>query len=167
MTTAYRFDNLWSLRAPHERVYAALADLEDYEHWWLQVREVHRIDGERARVRIRGLLPYTLDLVLTRAVHDEARGILRVDITGDLQGWSARQLSRHASPVQPGGPGHGADAETGALRHPAVAARQPRPHDAIRRTGPSQVPHLRCWVQHLAQLKPVLEPKCLPRTGLN
>jgi len=93
MTTAYRFDNLWSLRAPHERVYAALADLEDYEHWWLQVREVHRIDGERARVRIRGLLPYTLDLVLTRAVHDEARGILRVDITGDLQGWSAWQLS--------------------------------------------------------------------------
>ncbi len=93
MTTAYRFDNLWSLRAPHERVYAALADVEDYDHWWLQVREVHRIDGERARVRIRSLLPYTLDLVLTRAVQDEARGILRVDVAGDLQGWSAWQLS--------------------------------------------------------------------------
>src|SRR5665647_791198 len=93
MSTAYRFDNLWHLRASREQVYAALADVEGHERWWPQIREVHRIDGDSGRVRIRSLLPYTLDLVLARAVQDEARGILRVDIAGDLQGWCAWQLS--------------------------------------------------------------------------
>ena len=44
-------------------------------------------------MRIRSLLPYTLDLVLHRAVQDEPRGTLRVDIDGDLQGWCEWQLS--------------------------------------------------------------------------
>ena len=93
MSTAYRFDEEWHLRAPREQVYAALADVEGYEHWWPQVREIHRIDVDSGRVRIRSLLPYTLDLVLARDVADEARGILRVDITGDLHGWCAWQLT--------------------------------------------------------------------------
>ncbi|HEY8654808.1 MAG TPA: SRPBCC family protein [Dermatophilaceae bacterium] len=92
MSTAYRFDNLWHLRAPREKVYAALADVEEYQHWWPQVREIHRIDGDSGRVRIRSLLPYTLDLVLARAAQDEANGILRVHIDGDLQGWCAWQI---------------------------------------------------------------------------
>ena len=74
-------------------MYAALAEVEDYQRWWPQIREIHRIDADSGRVRIRSLLPYTLDLVLARAVEDEARGILRVDIAGDLQGWCAWQLS--------------------------------------------------------------------------
>jgi len=74
-------------------VYEALAYVEGYEHWWPQVREVHRIDGDSGRVRIRSLLPYTLDLVLARAVQDEARGILRVDVAGDLLGWCAWQFT--------------------------------------------------------------------------
>ena len=93
MSTAYRFDEEWHLRAPREQVYAALADVEGYEHWWPQVREIHRVDVDSGRVRIRSLLPYTLDLVLARDVADEARGILRVDITGDLRGWCAWQLT--------------------------------------------------------------------------
>ena len=93
MSTTYRFDNQWDLSAPHDRVYAALTGIEDYEHWWPQVREVHRIDADTGRVRIRSLLPYTLDLVLARTVQDEGRGILRVDIAGDLQGWCAWQLT--------------------------------------------------------------------------
>jgi hypothetical protein len=92
MSTAYRFDNLWHLRAPREKVYAALADVEEYQHWWPQIREIHRIDGDSGRVRIRSLLPYTLDLVLARAAQDEANGILRVHIDGDLQGWCAWQI---------------------------------------------------------------------------
>jgi hypothetical protein len=44
-------------------------------------------------VRIRSVLPYTLDLVLRRAVQDEAAGILRVEIDGDLQGWCAWRIS--------------------------------------------------------------------------
>lgn len=51
------------------------------------MREIHRIDADTGRVRIRSLLPYTLDLVLHRAVQDKARGILRVEVEGDLQGW--------------------------------------------------------------------------------
>jgi len=54
---------------------------------------MHRLNADTGRVWIRSLLPYTLDLVLTRAVQDEERGILRVDIDGDLQGWCAWQLT--------------------------------------------------------------------------
>lgn len=93
MSTTYRFDDLWHVRAPCERVYAALADVEGYERWWPQVRAIHRIDADTGRVRIRSLLPYTLDLRLTRTVQDEPRGILRVDIDGDLQGWCAWHLT--------------------------------------------------------------------------
>jgi uncharacterized protein YndB with AHSA1/START domain len=93
MSTAYRFDNVWQLRAPREQVYAALASVEGYERWWPQVREIHRIDADSGRVRIRSLLPYTLNLVLARAVQDERRGVLRVDVAGDLRGWCAWQLT--------------------------------------------------------------------------
>lgn len=89
----YRFDSLWHLDVPRERVFATLADVEGYELWWPQVRRMHRLDADTGRVLIRSLLPYTLDLVLTRAVQDEPRGILRVDIDGDLQGWCAWQLT--------------------------------------------------------------------------
>jgi hypothetical protein len=93
MSTTYRFDNLWHLRAPRERVYAALVDVECYARWWPQIREIQRIDADSGRVRIRSLLPYTLDLVLVRAVQDEVHGILRVDVAGDLRGWCAWNFS--------------------------------------------------------------------------
>jgi len=83
---------VWHLQAPPARVYAALADVDGYQRWWPQVREIHRIDADTGRVRIRSLLPYTLDLVLHRAVQDAASGALRVDIDGDLQGWCAWQV---------------------------------------------------------------------------
>ena len=93
MSASYRFDSLWHLHASREQVYAALADVDGYERWWPQVREIHRIDADSGRVRIRSLLPYTVDLVLARTVQDEVRGTLRVDIAGDLEGWCAWQLS--------------------------------------------------------------------------
>jgi carbon monoxide dehydrogenase subunit G len=93
VSTTYRFDNEWHVRAPRDQVYATLADVEGYERWWPQVREIHRIDPTKGRVRVRSLLPYTLDLVLARAVEDEAHGILRVDITGDLLGWCGWRVS--------------------------------------------------------------------------
>jgi carbon monoxide dehydrogenase subunit G len=93
VSTAYRFDNEWHLRAPCEQVYSALADVEGYARWWPQVREIHRIDPNSGRVRVKSLLPYSLDLVLARAVEDESGGILRVDIAGDLSGWCGWQVS--------------------------------------------------------------------------
>jgi hypothetical protein len=74
-------------------VYETLADVDGYQRWWPQIREIQRIDADTGRVWIRSLIPYTLDLVLHRAVQDEARGVLRVDIDGDLQGWCAWQVS--------------------------------------------------------------------------
>jgi Polyketide cyclase / dehydrase and lipid transport len=91
--TTYRFDNLWHLCAPREQVYAALADVERYERWWPQIREIHRLDADSGRVWIRSLLPYTLELVLTRAIQDESGGVLRVNVDGDLRGWCAWQFS--------------------------------------------------------------------------
>jgi hypothetical protein len=91
--TTYRFEHLWHLRAQQEQVYSALADVDGYNRWWPQVREIHRLDADRGRVRIRSVLPYSLNLILTRAIQDETRGILRVDIDGDLRGWCAWQLS--------------------------------------------------------------------------
>jgi len=73
-------------------VYAVLADIEGYQRWWSQVREIQRLDADTGRVKIRSLLPYTLDLVLHRAVQDQPRGVLRVEIDGDLRGWCAWQL---------------------------------------------------------------------------
>jgi len=93
MPAQYRFDNLWHLHAPREQVYAALADVDSYLLWWPQIREIHRIDDDSGRVRIRSLLPYTLELLLVRAVQDEAHGILRVNVDGDLRGWCAWQFS--------------------------------------------------------------------------
>jgi len=92
VSAPYRFDSVWHLPAPRKRVYTTLADIEGYLRWWPQVREIAHIDDDSARVKIRGLLPYTLDLVLTRAAQDEESGILRVDIEGDLQGWCAWEL---------------------------------------------------------------------------
>jgi len=74
-------------------VYAVLADVDGYLRWWPQIREIHRINEASGRVRVRSILPYTLNLVLTRAVEDEPHGILKVDIDGDLRGWSAWQFS--------------------------------------------------------------------------
>lgn len=93
VSTAYRFDNEWSLPAPSDQVYAALTDVERYEQWWPQIREVHWLDPDSGTVRVRSLLPYTLDLVLTRDAQDEAHGILRVLVAGDLQGWCAWQVT--------------------------------------------------------------------------
>jgi hypothetical protein len=93
VSTAYRFDHEWHVRAPREQVYAALADVEGYDQWWPQIREIHRIDAHQGRVKIRSLLPYTLNLVLARDVEDAARGILRVEISGDLLGWCAWHVS--------------------------------------------------------------------------
>lgn len=90
---AYRFDNLWHLPASREEVYEALADVERYDRWWPQIREIHRIDADSGRVRIRSVLPYTLELLLVRVVQDEEGGFLKVNVDGDLTGWCAWQFT--------------------------------------------------------------------------
>ena len=56
---------------------------------------VARLDDDNAHVVARSLLPYSLDLVLTRAVEDRAAGVLEARITGQLDGWSRWTLREH------------------------------------------------------------------------
>lgn len=70
-----------------------LADVEGYPRWWSQVRWVERVDDVTGRMRIHSVLPVTLDVVVTREMEDHEGGVLRVRLSGDLDGW-ARWLVR-------------------------------------------------------------------------
>ncbi|MDV6012255.1 SRPBCC family protein [Haloechinothrix sp. LS1_15] len=87
MFRRYRFRNTWSLAAPAREVFGALADLASYPRWWRDVRTVRQLDEDTAQVTCRSVLPYSLDLWLRRAEEDNRAGRLRVDLTGDLEGY--------------------------------------------------------------------------------
>ncbi|WP_323097687.1 SRPBCC family protein [Intrasporangium sp. YIM S08009] len=88
----FRFQHSWLVPAGTAATFAALADVDAYPQWWPQVRQVRRIDADSGHAYVRSLLPYTLDLVLTREVEDADGGVLRVRIGGDLEGWSEFRL---------------------------------------------------------------------------
>ena len=83
----FHFHHRWRLPAAPGRVFDALADVERYALWWPQVRSAERIDDHSGRTDIRSFLPYTLHLVLRREVEDPSTGHLRVEVSGDLEGW--------------------------------------------------------------------------------
>ena len=88
MSPHYRFDSRWTMPSGRDHLFEVLADVGGYPSWWPQVRAVARLDDDTAHVVARSLLPYSLDLVLTRAVEDRAAGVLEARITGQLDGWS-------------------------------------------------------------------------------
>lgn len=88
MTPHYRFETRWTVPVRRDRLFAILADVAGYPSWWPQVKAVARVDDDTAHVVARSLLPYSLDLVLTRAVEDPASGLLEALIAGQLDGWS-------------------------------------------------------------------------------
>ncbi|HSE07790.1 MAG TPA: SRPBCC family protein [Nocardioidaceae bacterium] len=88
MSAHYRFETRWQMPFDREHLFAVLADVGRYPAWWPQVRAVARLDDDTAHVVARSLLPYSLDLVLTRVVEDSAAGVLEARITGQLDGWS-------------------------------------------------------------------------------
>jgi len=87
----FTFEHTWSVDAPVSRVAEVLVDLEHYPEWWPQVVAVAKIDDDHARVLCRSRLPYTLDLVL--GARERGPSHLRVDIAGDLVGWSTFDLT--------------------------------------------------------------------------
>jgi uncharacterized protein YndB with AHSA1/START domain len=97
VTRTFRFAHRWELPAPADRVYAALADVEGYAAWWPQVRTVHRVDADSGHTTIRSVLPYSLDLVLRREVEDPGGRLLRVALSGDLEGWCQWTVSERGS----------------------------------------------------------------------
>ena len=83
----YRFRSVWSIAAPAPDVFHALADLAAYPLWWPDVRSVSEVDEDIAEVVCQAVLPYRLTLRMRRVEQDEANGRLRVDLTGDLEGF--------------------------------------------------------------------------------
>ncbi len=91
----YSFRSLWSVRAATSRVFDALVDLTSYPRWWPDIRAVNRVDDDTAEVTCRALLPYALTFRLHRAVEDPATGRMRVDMTGDLEGFVQGEVAPH------------------------------------------------------------------------
>lgn len=84
----YRFRTTWRLAAPPDRVYAVLAEPDAYPQWWPNVRSTRRLDEESGEVRCRGLLPVDLTFVIHREVEDPIARVIRVTMTGDVNGVS-------------------------------------------------------------------------------
>ena len=81
------FHDAWELPAPPERVIEVLAAVDEYDRWWPQVKETHRIAESSGVACIRSTLPVVLRLRLTREAEIRDEGILRVRVEGDLRGW--------------------------------------------------------------------------------
>jgi hypothetical protein len=93
----YRFESRWTMPGRRDHLFQVLADVGGYPTWWPQVRAVARLDDDTAHVVARSLLPYSLDLLLTRAVEDHAAGVLEARIGGQLDGWSRWTLRETAA----------------------------------------------------------------------
>ena len=83
----YRFRDIWSIEVAAARLFGALVDLANYPAWWPDIRSVHRVDDDTAEFACRAVLPYALTFRLHRAELDQRAGRLRVDMTGDLEGY--------------------------------------------------------------------------------
>ncbi|MEU8637581.1 SRPBCC family protein [Amycolatopsis sp. NPDC048633] len=83
----YRFSSRWLLpgTAP-ERVFGAVTDLAGYPRWWSDVRTVRRVDDDTAELICRSRLPFRLVVRMHREHQDERAGLMRVRLSGDLDG---------------------------------------------------------------------------------
>ncbi|MFD8498786.1 SRPBCC family protein [Amycolatopsis sp. NPDC059657] len=90
---SYRFRSTWLLKAAPNLVFGAVVDLAGYPDWWPDVRSVRRIDDDTAELVCRATLPFELVLRMRRAVEDERAGRIRVDLSGDLEGFLAGQVT--------------------------------------------------------------------------
>ncbi|MBO0839794.1 MAG: polyketide cyclase [Sciscionella sp.] len=96
MVHEYRFRNLWWLAASADRVFDALVDLEAYPLWWPHIREVSKVDDDTAELVCRSVLPFELVVRMTRAEQDQRAGRVRVNLSGDLEGWLGGVITRDA-----------------------------------------------------------------------
>jgi carbon monoxide dehydrogenase subunit G len=92
MAADYHYVSTWQFRAPIDRVWAAISDLEQLPAWYPAVHQVQTLapgddEGVGARVRyvIKGRLPMRLAFEGTITRVDPPRG-LDVRAEGDLQG---------------------------------------------------------------------------------
>jgi hypothetical protein len=83
----YSFRSTWTVDLDPDRAYAVLRSIGDYERWWPEIKEIHRIDERRVDIRARSLLPYDLWFV-GEPREDPQRRELTLTMTGDLEGFS-------------------------------------------------------------------------------
>ncbi|KGN38141.1 SRPBCC family protein [Knoellia subterranea] len=96
MPRLWRFAHDWLVPASVEDVYAVCAAVDAYPTWWREIRSIERVDAESGWAEVRSVLPYTLRMLITREVEDEATGRLRVRLEGDLTGWAEFRVSPSA-----------------------------------------------------------------------
>lgn len=98
MSEQYHFKTEWHFRAPLERVWTVVLDIENYPPWWKNFRRVRLVRGDGKSVgsiimcEVRGSLPYSLNyrlevLEATRLTHILLRS------TGDLVGTGRWEFS--------------------------------------------------------------------------
>ena len=95
----YRFRNVWALEVAPARLFDALVDLASYPRWWPDVRSARRVDDDTAEFTCRAVLPYALVFRLHRAEQDVGAGLLRVDMSGDLEGYVEGRVAAHEPSV--------------------------------------------------------------------
>jgi polyketide cyclase/dehydrase/lipid transport protein len=83
----YRFRTVWALEVAKAKLFDAVVDLASYPRWWPDVRSVSQVDDDTAEFTCRALLPYALTFRLHREEQDADAGRLRVNMTGDLEGY--------------------------------------------------------------------------------
>ncbi len=89
----YVFRSAWSLDAPVEDVYVALAELVAYPSWWPEVRTVREVSPGRSELVCRSLLPYDLVFSSRQTRRDRGAGVLEAALDGDLDGFSRWTIS--------------------------------------------------------------------------
>lgn len=97
---SYRFVTTWRLEAPAPQVWEALRDAEAYPQWWPGFEDVEVLEagapdgvGRRARVTMRGRLPYRLRFEIVGREAREPDRIV-VDASGALEGSGRWELQR-------------------------------------------------------------------------
>ena len=85
----YRFRRTWFVDAAPRDVFELLYLVPRYPGWWPEIRDVRRIDAERFSLTIHSVLPYGLEIELSRRVVDRQSGVLEAAMAGDLAGISA------------------------------------------------------------------------------
>ncbi len=101
MPGQYHFKTEWHFRAPLERVWNVVLDIQNYPPWWKNFRRVRLVRGDGKSVgsviacEVRGSLPYSLNYRLEVLEATHLKHIL-LRSTGDLVGTGSWEFSEPA-----------------------------------------------------------------------
>lgn len=98
----YRFESVWKLSAPIDRVFDLLSQPQGFARWWPAVRSSVLVDGEdpagsgaRAQFTVRSPFHYSMSFATTAVDVDRPRRIHNL-VRGDLVGTGTYELKEEA-----------------------------------------------------------------------